>query len=51
MGRVYEDDKTLVLAKSHGFFTIPLKKILNPIGSTINNFTNNAIISNNISFV
>ena len=46
MDRVYEDDKTLVLAKDHGFNTVvPPKKNRKFM---INTFINNAIISNDI---
>ena len=52
MDRAYEDDKTLTLAKAHGFRTVlPLKKIVNSLGYTINNFINNEILFNDISFV
>ena len=50
MDKAYKDDKTLVLAKAHGFCTvIPPKKIVNSFGYTINNFTNNATTSKDIS--
>ena len=49
MNRAYEDNKTLVLTKAHGFCTVvPPKKIVNPLGFTINSFTNSIIISNDI---
>lgn len=49
-GRAYERDKTLVLTKAHGFYIVASpKKIINPFGSAINNFANNATILKNIS--
>ena len=51
MDKAYEDDKILTLAKAHGFAQFfRLKKIVNLFDSTINNFINNEIISNDISF-
>ena len=49
MDRAYKDDKTF--AQTHSFrIVVPsTKKIVNPIGSTMDSFTNNAIISNDIS--
>ncbi|MBQ9491465.1 MAG: IS5 family transposase [Firmicutes bacterium] len=48
--RACKDDKTLALAKSHGFFTIvpPKKKIVSCLGVIIDSFINIAIISNDI---
>ena len=52
MDRIYGDDKTTALAKAHGFHLVaPSKKIVNFLGYTINNFVNNEILLNNISFV
>ena len=50
MDRAYEDDKTLALAKDHGFNTVvpPKKKIVSYLGIMINSFINNAIISSDI---
>ena len=51
VNRVYEDNKTITLAKAHGFHAVvPPKKIVNIPGSTINNLINNEILSNDISF-
>ena len=50
--RVCEDDKTTALAKAHGFHpVVHSKKNVNPFGYTINNFINNEILLNDISFV
>ena len=51
MDRAYEDDKTLDLAKNHGFKTVvlPKKKIVSHLGVMINTFINIAILSNDIS--
>ena len=49
MDKAYEDDKTISLAKAHGFnASFILKKIVNYLAYTINSFTNNKIISNDI---
>ena len=48
----YENDKTAALAKYYGFrAVVHPKKILNPLGYAINNFINNEILLNDISFV
>ena len=52
MDRAYEDDKTIALAKAHGFHpVVPPKKIVNHLGYTINSFINNEISLNDFSFV
>ena len=44
MDKVYEDDRTPTLVQVNGFrAVVPPKKIVNPIDSTINNFTGNEI--------
>ena len=49
--KAYEDDKTIALAKAHGFITVlHLKKIVNLIGFMINNFINSEILLNDFSF-
>lgn len=46
MYRLYEDDGTCDLAKSQNLrAVVPPKKIVNSLGTTISNFTNNVIIS------
>ncbi len=50
MDRAYENDKTLALAKNHGFKpVVSPKKNVNLLASTINSFINIAILSNDIS--
>ena len=50
MDKAYEDDKTLALAKNHGFKpVVSPKKNVNLLASTINSFINIAILSNDIS--
>ena len=52
MDRAYEDDKTIAWVKAHSFrAVIPPKKIINSLDYTINNFINNEILLNDISFV
>ena len=52
MDRAYEDDKNRVLAKASSFhLVVPPKKIVNCLGYTINNFINNEMLLNDISFV
>ena len=49
MIQAYKNDKTLALAKANGFHSVVLpKKIVNHLAYAINNFTNNAIILNDI---
>ena len=49
MDKAYKNDKTLALAKANGFHSVVLpNKIVNHLAYAINNFTNNAIILNDI---
>ena len=50
--RAYEDDKTIALAKAHGFHpVVHSKKNRKFLGYAINSFINNEILLNDISFV
>ena len=49
MDRAYENNKTIALTKAHGFCTVsPPKQIVDPVGSTTNNFINNEIFMTNL---